>query len=329
MRAGVRKILVTGGAGFIGSAFCRLLWRKGADFCVVDALNYAADSARFERRKPRLWRADIADYARLERVFARERPRMVAHFAAQTHVDRSIKSAQEFIRANVVGTEALLSLSKEYGVERFLHVSTDEVYGDILRGKFREDSPVNPSSPYSASKAAADLLVRSYVRTYAFPAVIVRPCNNYGPWQYPEKFIPRAILMLLLGKKIPIFASGRNVREWLYVEDCAQALLQVLRKGRLGEVYNLGSGEERENISVAADILKIFGLGRQRMEFVPDRPGHDVRYSLDSAKLRGETGWQPKVRPQDGLRMTVNWCVKHKRWLLAKAKEVEALYRCP
>ena len=205
--------------------------------------------------------------------------------------------------------------------------NTDEVYGDIERGEFHETSPLNPSSPYSASKAAADLLVKSYIRTYNFPAIIIRPSNNYGPWQYPEKFIPRAILNVLKNKKIPVYARGQNIREWLYVSDCANAILSIMEKAKIGEVYNLGSAEERKNIEVAKMILGCLGENKNFIQFVKDRPGHDFRYKLDCKKIKKQIKWKPKIKFEEGLRRTISWYIKHKPWVLSKSRVVASLYK--
>jgi len=242
-------------------------------------------------------------------------------------VDRSILDASAFIKTNIIGTQVLLDASRKYGVNRFVQISTDEVYGDIKKGSFTESSPLRPNSPYAASKASADLLVRSYVRTYAFPAIIIRPCNNYGPWQYPEKLIPLAILKILRKERIPVYAKGRNVREWLYVEDCARGMLQILRKGRLGHIYNLGSGQEKQNIETIRMLLRILCVPESAVKFVQDRPGHDIRYSLDSRKFFNEIKWRSRVKLEEGLKLTVQWCLLQKDWLFSKWKNISQLYK--
>ncbi|HOU36896.1 MAG TPA: GDP-mannose 4,6-dehydratase, partial [Candidatus Omnitrophota bacterium] len=228
-----------------------------------------------------------------------------------SHVDRSIEDASPFMDTNVKGTQVMLDCCRKFGIKRFLHVSTDEVYGEISRGSFTESSAFNPNSPYSVTKAAADMLVRAYWRTYGVPAVIVRPSNNYGPWQFPEKLIPVAIHRVRAGKKIPVYARGHNVREWLYVSDCAQAIWLVLAKGRIGESYNIGSGQEYRNIDTARMILEIMGKPDNMIEFVKDRPGHDIRYSLNTAKIRRELGWKAGTRFSEGLKKTIDWYLKH------------------
>jgi dTDP-glucose 4,6-dehydratase len=251
----------------------------------------------------------------------------VVHFAAESHVDRSIIDSSPFIETNIKGTKTLLDLSLELKIPRFIQTSTDEVYGDIEKGSFWEDSPLKPNSPYAASKAAADLLVKSYIRTFHFPAIIVRPSNNYGPWQYPEKFIPLAVLKVLRNEKIPVYGKGKNVREWLYVDDCVEAILKVLEKGRIGEVYNIGSNQERQNIEVAGTLLKILNADKKLIGFVKDRPGHDIRYRLNCQKIRREIGWRPRINFDEGIRRTVYWCIEHKGWLFSKWANIARVYK--
>jgi dTDP-glucose 4,6-dehydratase len=318
------KILVTGGAGFIGSAFVREAHALGYRVAVVDKLTYAGDLARLENardaRNPCIfYKTDICNGAALEKIFKKEKPEAVIHFAAETHVDRSIYDAAPFVMANVVGTQILLDLSRRFGVKKFVHISTDEVYGEIKKGYFTEKSPFAPNSPYAASKAAADLLVTSYVRTYGFPAVIIRACNNYGPWQFPEKLIPVVISKALRHERVPVYATGQNVREWLYVTDCASAVFCVLKRGRLGEAYNVGSAEERRNIETVKKVLDYCGKPHSLIEFVSDRPGHDFRYALDFSKIKS-LGWRPTVKWADGLKMTVAWYSANSAWLMRKAK---------
>ncbi len=314
------KLLVTGGAGFIGSEFIRQAVRRGFAAAVIDKLSYAGDTLRMAEARSAcsFFRADICDARAVEMIFKKERPDVVLHFAAETHVDRSILSSEAFIRTNVQGTQVLLDAAKKAGIRKFIHISTDEVYGDIHAGRFFEHTPFNPSSPYSSSKAAADLLVRSYVRTFGFPAVILRPSNNYGPWQYPEKFIPVIIYKALHNEKIPVFAKGLNVREWLYVSDCAEAIMKAVQKARPGAVYNVGSGNERKNIEVARNILDILGKPYSLIEFVADRPGHDFRYSLNFTRIQEDLGWRPGTSFENGLVQTVGWYVKHMNWLERK-----------
>lgn len=311
------KILVTGGAGFIGSAFIRLLAGTVVPIAIIDKLTYAGDLARIKVALPnfKFYRTDICDKSGIEVIFQKERPDIVVHFAAETHVDRSIDNASPFIETNIKGTQVLLDVSRKYKVSKLIHISTDEVYGEIKNGKFSESSPIKPNSPYAASKAAADLLVQAYIRTYRFPAVIVRSCNNYGPWQFPEKLIPVAISTVLKGGKAPVYARGQNVREWLYVDDCAKGILKIMQNGRIGQVYNLGSGIESKNIDIVKLILKYLNVSPSRYKFVKDRPGHDLRYSLDCSKIKKELIWRPQVSFKEGLRFTVNWYLQHKPWL--------------
>jgi dTDP-glucose 4,6-dehydratase len=329
MRKGLSKILVTGGAGFIGSTFVRLAVKDKFKVIVVDKLSYAGDLKRLAEVKKRIvfYKADICNRNRIESILKKERPQIIVHFAAETHVDRSIQDASPFIETNIKGTQVLLDIARKYKIKKFIYISTDEVYGEIEKGKFSEESPLHPNSPYAASKANADLLVKAYMRTYNFPAIIIRPCNNYGPWQYPEKLIPLAILKLFRNEKIPIYAKGRNIREWLYVEDCVHGVLEIIKKGRIGQVYNLGSQEERQNIDVAKMILKILNAPLNQVQFVKDRPGHDLRYSLNSQKLYQETGWLPKIKFAEGLKNTVKWYSEHKDWVFSKWMSIAKLYK--
>jgi len=302
------RILVTGGAGFIGSEFVRQIIPEGYKPIVVDKLTYAGDLKRLKevRGKYKFYKADICNKKKIEEIFAREKPQIIVNFAAETHVDRSIINATPFIETNIKGTQVLLDASEKYKIKKFIHISTDETYGEIKKGRFSEDSPLSPNSPYAASKAAADLLIKAYIRTYKFPAMIIRPCNNYGPWQYPEKFIPVVICKALQNKKIPVYAQGLNKREWLYVADCVAAIALILEKGKIGEIYNVGSGVEKRNIDVARSILKMLGKSENLIQFVKDRPGHDFRYALDSPKIQ-KLGWKPRVDFYEGLRKTVKW----------------------
>ena len=236
-----------------------------------------------------------------------------------THVDRSIHDAAVFIETNIQGTQILLDLSRAYHIKKFIQISSDETYGEIKKGSFSEDSPLSPNSPYAASKASADFLIKAYVRTHDFPAVIVRPSNNYGPWQYPEKLIPVVILKALKDQKVPVYAKGENVREWLYVSDCASAVFLILQKGKPGEVYNVGSGQERRNIDTVRKILHILGKSENLIHYVKDRPGHDFRYSLDCSKIRG-LGWRPRIDFREGIEDVVKWYRQHEDWLESKLK---------
>lgn len=330
MRKGICKVLITGGAGFIGSSFVRLLAKdKGYDIIIVDKLTYAGDLKRLEEAEGRFkfYKKDVCDKSGIDTVLDVERPDVVIHFAAESHVDRSINDAAPFIETNVKGTQVLLDACRRYRTSKFLFISTDEVYGEIPDGKFRESSQIKPNSPYAASKAAADLLVQSYIHTYSFPAVIIRPSNNYGPWQYPEKLIPLSILRIMAGGNIPVYGKGLNVREWLYVEDCVSGIKRIMSKGKYGEVYNLGSSQESRNIDTVKLLLKTLGAGADRFEFVKDRPGHDIRYSLDYGKLRRNLGWKPLIKLRDGLALTVEWSLEHKSWLKSKLNDINKLYK--
>jgi len=320
------RILVTGGAGFIGSNFLRLFVPKYPEctFINLDKLTYAANLDNLidiEKAKNYYFeQADIADYPRVQEIFKKYSPDIVVHFAAESHVDRSIVGPADFIHTNIIGTFHLLEVCREHWKDKegklFHHVSTDEVYGTLGKtGYFTEESRYDPSSPYSASKASSDHLVRAYYRTYGLPVKITNCSNNYGPYQFPEKLIPLMILNALEGKPLPVYGKGENVRDWLYVEDHCRAIWLVIQKGRVGETYNIGGNNEWRNIDIVYKICDILGeeLGRDPMEFkrlitfVPDRPGHDLRYAIDSTKIRTELGWKPQETFETGLRKTVKW----------------------
>jgi dTDP-glucose 4,6-dehydratase len=251
---------------------------------------------------------------------AKVKPDIIVHFAAETHVDRSILEGQVFLKTNILGTQVLLEAARTFGIGKFVHISTDEVYGDVSRGSSVETSPFKPNSPYSVSKAGADMLVSAYARTYKLPVNIVRASNNYGPWQYPEKLMPVVIYKALNNEKIPVYAKGLNVREWLYVSDCARGVLTVVEKGKTGEVYNISSGAHRRNIDVVKAILKTLGRPESLIEFVEDRPGHDFRYSISCTKARRELGWAPQYNFEKGLAETVAWYSANNAWLELKVK---------
>ncbi|MFH1061973.1 MAG: dTDP-glucose 4,6-dehydratase [Candidatus Omnitrophota bacterium] len=335
MRKRIPKILVTGGAGFIGSAFVRFISviarreaPKQSEVIIIDKLTYAGDLKRLEEVKGRFrfYKTDICNKKQIEIIFDKENPDIVVHCAADSHVDRSINDASPFIETNIKGTQILMDTSRKAGVNKFIFISTDEIYGEIANGKFNENSPIKPNSPYAASKAAADLLVQSYIRTYKFPAIIIRPSNNYGPWQYPEKLIPLAILRVIEGGKVPVYGKGQNVREWLYVDDCVKGILTIMNKGAIGQIYNLGSAQESKNIGTVKLLLKTLGVSQKRFEFVKDRLGHDIRYSLDSKKLYQKLGWKAQVKLSQGLNLTVDWSLKHQAWLKSKLKNINKLY---
>jgi dTDP-glucose 4,6-dehydratase len=314
-------ILVTGGMGFIGSNFVRhvLTAHPGARVVNFDKLTYAGNLKNLEdfTQNPRhvFIRGDVCDAAAVEGAFAAHRPDRVVHFAAETHVDRSILDAGDFITTNIQGTRVLLDAARKAGVGRFLHISTDEVYGALgSSGVFTEQSPLQPNSPYAASKAGADVLVRAYHVTYGLPVLITRTCNNYGPYQFPEKFIPLMIVNAFRGEPLPIYGDGLYVREWLHVADHCRALAAVLAQGRPGEVYNIGSGDERPNLDVAKRILALTGRPESLLKHVKDRPGHDRRYAIESIRVRQELGWAPQVSFEEGLAQTIAWFRAHEPW---------------
>ncbi len=313
----MRKVLITGGAGFIGSNFIRFLLRarSAMHVTVLDKLTYAGNLDNLRGFMGRgdfdFVRGDICDARLLDRLLPGID--VIYNFAAETHVDRSILEAGSFVRTDVLGTYTLLQRALKARVPRFVQISTDEVYGSIARGSFRESDAVQPNSPYSASKSGADLLVRAFCATYGFPAVITRSSNNYGPRQHPEKFIPLFVTNAIEGKPLPVYGDGRNVRDWIYVEDNCRAIELVARRGKVGEVYNIGAGEEHPNIEIARKIIELTGADEALLTFVSDRPGHDRRYSVDSRKIRG-LGWRPHVGFDEGLERTVRWYAKNELW---------------
>jgi dTDP-glucose 4,6-dehydratase len=319
-----KRLLVTGGAGFIGSEFVRQGIKKGYNLAVIDKLSYAGDLERLGkiRKDIAFYKVDVADRESVESVFKKEKPDAVVHWAAESHVDRSIMDASPFLGTNIKGTQTLLDVSRHYGVKKFINISTDEVYGELREdGQFDETTPLNPSSPYSVSKASADMLGRSYLRTYGLPVITVRPSNNYGPWQYPEKLIPVVILRALNNDGIPVYGRGENVREWLFVSDCAEAVFKILEEGRAGEIYNVGSGEEKRNIDVVKNILGILGKPESLIEFVKDRLGHDFRYFLNSGKIYRDLAWKAETPFSDGIEKTVKWYVDNLEWMKSKIRE--------
>jgi dTDP-glucose 4,6-dehydratase len=317
----MKKLLVTGGAGFIGSEFVRQGAGKGYRLVVVDKLSYAGDLKRLKENKKEItfYRKDITDKGSLEHIFKTEKPDTVAHFAAESHVDRSILDASPFLDTNIKGTQVLLDIAMRYDIEKFINISTDEVYGELKgNGQFYETTPLNPNSPYSVSKAAADMLGRAYHRTYGIPVITIRPSNNYGPWQYPEKLIPVVILKALSNEKVPVYGKGQNIREWLFVSDCVDAVFEILEKGKIGEIYNVGSGEEKRNIDVVKTVLKLLGKPEDLIEFTRDRLGHDFRYSLNSNKIFKQIGWKSKIHFTEGIKKTVKWYVDNMKWTKSK-----------
>jgi len=317
----MEKLLITGGAGFIGSEFVRQALGRGYAVAVADKLSYAGDLERLKgvSGKSTFYHVDITDREAMERIFRTEKPDAVVHWAAESHVDRSIADATPFLDTNIKGTQVMLDISKNAGIKKFINISTDEVYGDLNeQGQFYEITPLNPSSPYSVSKASADMLGRAYYRTFGLPVITVRPSNNYGPWQYPEKLIPVVIRKALAHEKVPVYAKGQNVREWLFVSDCADGVFDVLEKGGTSEIYNIGSGEEKRNIDVVKTILRILGKPEDLIEFVKDRPGHDFRYSLNSDKINGQLGWKARTPFSEGIEKTVKWYVDNMEWVRNK-----------
>ncbi len=312
------RILVTGGCGFIGSNFVNwtLEHHPQAEVVNLDKLTYAGNPENLEslRDDPRysFIQGDICDRRKVDEAFSRE-PELVVNFAAETHVDRSILEPEAFLQTDIYGTFQLLEAVRRYGTPRYLQISTDEVYGSIESGSFNEESLIKPSSPYAASKAGADLLVRSYVHTYGTPALIVRSSNNFGPRQYPEKVIPLFITNLLEGRKVPLYGDGLNVRDWLFVEDNCAAIDAVLRRGVAGEVYNVGGGREVTNLELTQRLLELLGRDESSIEYVPDRPGHDRRYSITRDKVE-ELGWRPARDFPEALGATVAWYRENEAW---------------
>lgn len=313
----LETILVTGGAGFIGSNFIRYMQEK-CKIIVVDALKYGSNLNNLKDLDIKFVKGNICDYKLMTELI--KNVDAVVNFAAESHVDRSISGPYPFIESNIVGTYTILEAMRKINPEaKLIHISTDEVYGDIKEGSFKEDDPLRPSSPYSASKASADMLVLSYVRTYDLNATITRCTNNFGPYQFPEKLIPKAIIRVNMNKKIPIYGTGKNVRDWIYVLDHCEAISLVLNKGEKGEIYNISSGNEKTNLEVANEILKLMGKDNL-IEFVEDRPGHDVRYALDSSKIR-KLGWRPKYSFKEALERTINWYLNNRWWWKPLATE--------
>lgn len=322
------KVLVTGGAGFIGGNFVHYLLREHPKEQVVclDKLTYAGNLKTLEdaRMNPNFTfiKGDITDTETIDRVFRQERPDVVVNFAAESHVDRSIRNPQLFLRTNVIGTGVLLDACRTYGIARFHQISTDEVYGDLPLDRpelsFSETSLLHPSSPYSASKASADLLVLAYHRTFGVPVSISRCSNNYGPYQHPEKLIPLTIRHALENCPIPVYGTGENVRDWIFVEDHCAAVDLILRRGNVGELYHIGGRQERSNLSAVKTILHLLGKPESLIQFVADRPGHDRRYAIHPGKLEDDLGWHPTVQFEEGIHRTITWYVSHRSWWKAE-----------
>lgn len=318
------KMLITGGAGFIGSNFIFYMRKMHPDYDLVcvDKLTYAGNletlASVMDDPKFRFIRADIADRSEIYRIFEAEKPDTVLNFAAESHVDRSIENPAVFLETNVMGTQVLLDASRKYGVKRYHQVSTDEVYGDLPLDRpdlfFTEETPLHTSSPYSASKASADLLCNAYQRTYGMPITISRCSNNYGPYQFPEKLIPLMIANALADKPLPVYGEGLNVRDWLYVEDHCAAIDRILEKGQVGQVYNIGGHNEMRNIDIVKIILKALDKPESLITHVTDRKGHDMRYAIDPEKIHRELGWLPETKFADGIQKTIQWYLDNRSW---------------
>lgn len=318
------KIIVTGGAGFIGGNFVHYMLNKYNDYKIIclDALTYAGNMETLEPVKNnsnfKFYKADIADREAVYEIFEKEKPDIIVNFAAESHVDRSIDNPGIFLQTNVIGTGVLMDACRKYGITRYHQVSTDEVYGDLPLDRpdlfFTETTPLHTSSPYSASKASADLLVQAYHRTFKLPVTISRCSNNYGPYHFPEKLIPLMIANALADKELPVYGKGENVRDWLYVEDHCSAIDLIIHKGRVGEVYNIGGHNEKTNLEVVKIILKELGKSEDLIKYVTDRPGHDMRYAIDPTKIHNELGWLPATKFEDGIKKTIKWYLDNKNW---------------
>ena len=318
------KILITGGAGFIGSNFVyHMLAAHPEDTLLcVDCLTYAGNLSTLEEalKHPnfKFFRTDICDRAAIYAIFEAEKPDMVVNFAAESHVDRSIEDPEIFLRTNILGTQVLMDACRKYGIRRYHQVSTDEVYGDLPLDRpdllFTEETPIHTSSPYSASKASADLLVMAYHRTYGLPVTISRCSNNYGPYHFPEKLIPLMIVSALADTPLPVYGKGENVRDWLYVADHCRAIDLILHRGRVGEVYNIGGHNEMRNIDIVKLICKHLSKPESLITYVTDRKGHDLRYAIDPSKIHRELGWLPETTFEDGLKKTIEWYLDNRRW---------------
>jgi dTDP-glucose 4,6-dehydratase len=317
----MKNILVTGGAGFIGSNFVQFMLNKYPDYTIVnfDNLTYAGNLENLHaiEHNPQyvFVKGDICNKDEVAKVFKKYSIDSVVHFAAESHVDRSISGPAIFIQTNVVGTNVLLDVSRDNTIQKFLHVSTDEVYGSLgVTGYFTEETPLHSNSPYSASKASSDLLVLAYHHTFGFPGIVTRCSNNYGPFQFPEKLIPLIIANALNDKSLPVYGNGSNIRDWLYVQDHCSALDAVLHKGKCGEVYNIGGNNEWKNIDIVKLILKELGKPESLITYVKDRPGHDQRYAIDASKIQKELGWTPSYQFEQGIKETIQWYLNNKSW---------------
>ncbi|PKL22018.1 MAG: dTDP-glucose 4,6-dehydratase [Spirochaetae bacterium HGW-Spirochaetae-4] len=318
------NIVITGGAGFIGSNFIfhMLVAYPTYRIICIDKLTYAGNISTLvsiiKHPNFKFYKTDICDKKTIYRIFENEKPDMVVNFAAESHVDRSIKNPEIFIHTNIFGTQILMEACRKYGIIRYHQVSTDEVYGDLPLDKpqlfFTEETPIHASSPYSASKASADMIVLAYYRTYGIPVTISRCSNNYGPYQFPEKLIPLMIVNALNDKPLPVYGKGINIRDWLYVEDHCKAIDLIIHKGRIGEIYNIGGHNEMRNVDIVKLICNELGKSENLIEYVIDRKGHDMRYAIDPQKIHNELGWLPETKFQDGIRKTINWYLENRNW---------------
>lgn len=314
------NILICGGAGFMGSHFIKYILNKYPDYIVVnfDKLTYAGNLDNLkeveDNKNYKFIRGDICDADAVDKAVEENKIDMIVNYAAETHVDRSVMDPTAFLKTNIFGSYNLLEATKKFNLKKMVQISTDEVYGSIEDGKFREDSPFEPNSPYAAAKAGGDLLCRSYFVTYQTPIVVTHSCNFYGPNQYPEKLIPLFATNLLEGKKVPVYGDGKNVREWIYVDDHCSAIEVIMHKAEPGSVYNIGSGNEIENIEIIKLILEYSGMGDEMLEYVKDRPGHDRRYAIDATKLKKELGWEAHTDFKEGLKKTVEWYRENQEW---------------
>ena len=318
------NIIVTGGAGFIGANFVYYELEKHPEDRIIclDKLTYAGNLETLEEamKNPnfRCVKGDIADKEFVEKLFEKEKPDIVVNFAAESHVDRSIEDPGIFLKTNILGTQVLMDACRKYGIKRYHQVSTDEVYGDLPLDRpdlfFTEETPIHTSSPYSSSKAGADLLVLAYHRTFGLPVTITRCSNNYGPYHFPEKLIPLIISRALADESLPVYGKGENVRDWLYVKDHCAAIDLVMRKGKVGEVYNVGGHNEKSNLEVVKIILEKLGKPESLITYVTDRPGHDMRYAIDPTKIHRELGWLPETKFEDGIEQTIEWYLNNKEW---------------
>ncbi len=319
------KFLVTGGAGFIGGNFLHIMVKKypNDEYVCIDALTYAGNMETLEpilkKKNFKFVHENICNREAVYKLFEEEHFDYVINFAAESHVDRSIENPEIFLKTNILGTQVLLDACRKYGIKRYHQVSTDEVYGDLPLDRpdlfFKEDTPIHTSSPYSASKASADLLVLAYHRTYGLPVTISRCSNNYGPYHFPEKLIPLMIQKALRNEPLPVYGNGANVRDWLYVGDHCNAIDLIVRNGRDGEVYNIGGHNERTNLEVVKTILKALGKPESLITYVKDRPGHDLRYAMDPTKIEKELGWKPEYNFDTGIQVTIKWNLENKKWL--------------